>query len=412
MNENTPVINEPKKDSFTLFKKDPRLNTSVYQLASKKKSQDLRVDLSQEFSQYKDDENFFDAIRQYKTEQKNRIINELESSPLQNRPRILKALSTLADSILFVTYERVFQIMKAKHGMPCFLSSYKQTVPANLAILGMGKLGGQEINYYSDLDIIFVYSHRGETLSSPAMDNRQFFVKLAQKYINVLSVMTSAGRCYEIDTELRPSGNAGALVISYDHFLDHQMNKAQTWERYALLRARAMASSWEFQDQLDKQINKLTYQYIVNKDIIPHMHKIRKQVIKERAAQETNGFDIKLGEGGLMDIEFIAHLIQLKYGLIHPNLQQRSLFELFDALKKHDILSVSERTTLSQAHLYFRSIESLLHLDKKRSDSFLQFDTSLSELITEKLNLTSVKEYIKDLREDVRKIYKRFYLLS
>ncbi|MBU0505472.1 MAG: hypothetical protein ABII18_11850 [bacterium] len=412
MKESTPVINEPKTDSFTLYKKDPRLNTSVYQLASKKKSQNLRTDLSQEFSQYKDDENFFDAIRQYKTDQKNKIINDLEIAPLQNRQRILKALSALADSILFVTYERVFQIMKARHGMPCFLSSYKQTVPANLAILGMGKLGGQEINYYSDLDIIFVYSHRGETLSTPAMDNRQFFVKLAQKYINVLSVMTSAGRCYEIDTELRPSGNSGALVISYDHFLDHQMNKAQTWERYALLRARAMASNWDFQDQLDKQINKLAYQHVIDKEVVPQMHKIRKQVIKERAIQETNGFDIKLGDGGLMDIEFIAHLIQLKYGLIHPNLQQRSLFELFEALKKHDILSSSELGSLSRAHLYYRSIESLLHLEKKRSDSFLLFDTSFSELITEKLNLTSVKEAIKDLQEDVRKIYKRFYPLA
>ncbi|HLD44894.1 MAG TPA: hypothetical protein VJC18_05620, partial [bacterium] len=206
------AIPEPKDDAYTCYPRDPRLELSVYQIKKKQKASQIRRDIERHFRKYQDDESFFDALRTFKNQETQQIIDSLESQPIHNRQRILEALSDLADNILFAAYQRVFQRLRGKYGAPGFLSSYKQTGETPLAIVGMGKLGGREINYQSDLDLIFVYAHKGETLGAPPVDNGQFFIKLAQQLMNTLSVMTATGRCYQVDTELRPSGNAGTLV--------------------------------------------------------------------------------------------------------------------------------------------------------------------------------------------------------
>ena len=410
-----PVINEPNEDSFSSFKKDPRLNTSVYQNTTRKKSLELRLDLEKQFKIFKDDESFFDALRKYKTKEHQKIITSFEDKPLDNRKHILRNLSDIADNILFVAYNRLNQSMQEKYGMPSYLNSYKQNLEAHLAIVAMGKLGGQEINYYSDLDIIFVFSHRGDTIGNVSINNHQYFVKLAQKYINTLSVMTAAGRCYQIDTELRPSGNAGTLVISYDHFIDHQMNRAEPWERQALIRARAMSTEWDFQDLLQNQIEKLAFDRPLSKHFIPYMYQIRQRVIRERAKTSDNGIDIKLGSGCLMDIEFILHYFQLKNGRLFPAIKQRPLFDVLNTLKDHDCLSQNDLKNLTEAHLTFRTVESLLHLNKKRSESFLEYNSDAYEKISERLgysNSKSLKDLVENMKEEVRKIFENIYKKS
>lgn len=409
--KSTPVIHEPETDEYSEYKKDPRLDTQVYKKTFTHPPY-AENDLLKKVITLDDDEAFLDELRIYKRQQHKEIIDTLESKPLKNRHEILTRLSNVADTIITAAYAHIAKNMEEIYGLPSFLSSYKQTQVAHLAIVGMGKLGARKINYHSDLDIIFVYSQRGETHGKKVIDNAEYFVKLAQKFITALSVMTAAGRCYEIDTELRPSGNLGTLVTSYDHFIEHQMNRAQNWERQALVRARSLSDHYEFQKLLDDQIQKLAFERPLPPDFTKNMHQIRERVLKERCKESENKIDIKLGPGSLMDIEFILHNIQLKNANVFPDLRQHSLFDLLNILKNHDFLSKKELQTFTEAHLYYRTIESLLQLIKNRSDSVVDFASETFEEICARLNMNTkeLQEKILHFRKEIRNIYKRIYI--
>ena len=306
-----PVINEPEKDSFTLYKKDPRKLPHSKKVKTTNSPSPMLKKLNAHISSCKEEEDFYDQLRYFK---KNELlsIEKLESSPLINRQKIVNSLSAVATAIVKVGHEYMSKAMTSQYGLPSYLNSFKQTESAELAIVGMGKIGAHEINYYSDLDVIFIYSHIGETLGNVSITNNEYYGKLAQKIINILAITTRAGICYDIDTELRPSGNTGTLVSSYDHFIDHQMNRAQNWDRQALIRAQCISAEEGFASLLNNQLNKLAYERPLAKDFRQNMHQIRQQVIRERAKTGEGIFDIKLGKGALMDIEFTLHLIQLE----------------------------------------------------------------------------------------------------
>lgn len=400
-----------KPDKFTAYQKDPRLEKSIYKTTLNKQTF-LKNELRDRVLGLKDEEAFLDELRRYKREKHGEIIQTLEKDPLKNRAQILSRLSDVADKIVMAAQAFLKRRMEAAYGLPAYLTSYKQTATAHLGIVAMGKWGARKLNYHSDLDMIFVYSHRGETAGKKQIDNSEYFVKLVQKMITALSVTTTRGRCYEIDVELRPSGHFGPLVTSYDHFIDHQMNRAEHWERQALLPARPLSEDSGFQKRLEAQIDKLAYERPLPSDFIRTMHGIRERVIRERARQTTpKRFDIKLGSGGLMDIEFILHAIQLKNARIFSDLRQRSLFDLLGALNRHEILKSGELAKLTEAHLYYRTIESLLHLAKHRAETVLDFDSETFEEICGKLGCgkTELWETVQAFRQDVKKTYQRIY---
>ncbi|MBF0106151.1 MAG: hypothetical protein HQM16_12590 [Deltaproteobacteria bacterium] len=359
-----------------------------------------------------DQEVFFDEIRRYKKSEQKKIIDQFEGDPLHNRREILARLSAVAEAIIIATYSFIKRDLEQQYGLATFLSSYKQVQPAHLAILGMGKFGDRTLNYCSDLDVVFVYSNRGETQGKKIIDNGEFFVKLAQRFISALSVLTVEGRCYEIDTELRPSGNQGPLVTSYDHFVDHQMNRALNWERQALVRARAIAENGEYKKLLDDQVSGLVYERPLPTGFATDMHGIRERVIREKTRETDHVIDIKLGPGSLMDIEFIVHHTQLKNAPVFPDLKSNSLFDCLAVLRHHDLFSMADLDILTQAHLYYRTIESLLHLIKKRAESIVDFRSETFNEVSIRLGHADplkLKSDIIKMRVEVRRIFKRLY---
>lgn len=355
-----------------------------------------------------DEEEFLDRLRRFKKEQHQRIIKDYETEPLNNRELILNELSNVADIIVHAAIRKSYLAVVQRHGIPSYLSSYKQLQESHLAIIAMGKFGERSINYQSDLDLIFVYSHRGETQGKIPIDNTEFFVKVAQKFINTLTVNTSQGRCYQIDTELRPSGNTGALVTSYDYFIDHQMNHSQNWERQALLRARAISDHAEFQDLLQNQIHKLCFERDLPLDFNGSMDAIRDRILNEKVRETDDRINLKFGKGSLMDIEFIAHGIQLRHTRFHTDLAQNSIFHLFRTAGKYNIISSTQLTTLTEAFLLFRTLESLLQLQKLRSETILDFKSEEFVEAAKRLGYTApeaLKARIITLRSAVRSIY-------
>lgn len=404
-------MNSDEGDSYQSFKKDPRLIPVAQALAEDLPFTKLTPLLKKQLQGIVDKQDFYDVLRLFKREQIKKTM-ELESSPFKNRELILNQNAVLAQTILVAAYEFVRSELEINLGIPTGTTSYGQPIKSHLAIVGMGKLGTGELDYESDLDLIFIFSEQGEVSGKKQISNLEYFAKFAQRLIHLLSVMTGAGKCYNIDVELRPSGHAGLLVSSSDQFLDHQMNRAEEWERMAVLRAWPVVAPKHLEDTLKKQLKTLAFA----KPFPPHffsvMHKIRERVLNERVQEPDNSFDLKLGLGGLMDVDFVLLGTELKYQKHYPELRQRSVFALIEALKNHSILSPADLQVLSEAHLVYRSVVAQMQLLEKRPLAQLNFGSELYGQISERLGYTSVnilRDTLLDSRQKVRKIYEHLY---
>jgi glutamate-ammonia-ligase adenylyltransferase len=362
-----------------------------------------------------DDEGFFDELRRFIKKQQADIAEKYESHPLKNREIILTELSHVAEHVIEMANNRAPQALIRNYGLPLYEASFGGEQPADMAIVGMGKLGAQELSYQSDLDVIFIYSHVGETRGAMPLSNAEYFVKYAQRLIHILTVQTPAGRGYAIDTELRPSGNKGTLVSSYDHFLDHQMNHAQYWERQALLRARVLTGEKPFKTLCQNQIDELAFTRPMPADFAPTMHAIRHRVLIEKVHEDETCFDLKRGHGSVMDIEFIVHFLQLRHSRIFRDLRVRPLYEALRRLESHQLLPHQEAKTLTEAYTLYRSLECHLQLIKNRPESMVQFESEEFSQMREKLGFAhdpDLKEAIASYRLAVKNTYQRVFAIE
>lgn len=412
-----PFLFEPERDSFTKHKTTPHLAESaessrVQPAAPPRENENPFVtELDRELKNAADKEAAYDVLRAFKN-RKHAEIRALESDPIANRRKIMTELARVADAILNAGYAYAKAGMDAELGHPTYLSSYKQTLPASLAVIGMGKLGGREMNYESDVDLVFVYSHVGETAGKKSVSNAEYFARFAQKFLNLISVQTAAGRCYDTDVELRPSGNAGALVASLENFLDHQMNRAEEWERLALLRARVVAAPVEFRVPLERHLDELAFGREPPKDFFPVMRDVRERVLAERVREATGQYDLKLGPGSLMDVEFVLQGLQMRNQRVFPELKRRSIFELIDALAGRDLIPADELRMLSEAHLLYRTIEAKLHLARGRAEHVVSADSDDFADIAAALGYSeksALKKSLDAMRSSVRAAFERMY---
>lgn len=404
-------MNSDEGDSYQGFKKDPRLTPVAQDLAEELPATKLTPLLKKRLHGVVDKQDFYDVLRLFKREQIQKTM-ELETSPFKNRELILKKNAVLAQTILIAAYEFVRAEMETSLGIPTGTTSYGQTIKSHLAIVGMGKLGTGEMDYESDLDLIFIFSEPGEVLGKKRVSNLEYFAKFAQRLIHLLSVMTGAGKCYSIDVELRPSGHAGLLVSSCNHFLDHQMNRAEEWERMALLRAWPVVAPKHLEHTLKNHLTTLAFAQPVPQHFFSVMHKIRQRVLKERVKEPDNSFDLKLGLGGLMDVDFVLLGTELKYQKLYPELRQRSVFALIEALKNTSILSATDRQVLSDAHILYRSVVAQIQLLEKRPLTQLSFESELYSKVSERLGYTGndiLRDRLVDSRQKVKELYEHIY---
>ncbi|MDO8520427.1 MAG: hypothetical protein Q7T11_09760 [Deltaproteobacteria bacterium] len=300
-------------------------------------------------------------IRIYKKEETAPIL-KMEDRPGVSRQEILRRLSVLAEGIAQVGLSLARQVLTPIYGTPMTNKDGVET-KAHLVTVGMGKLGGNEINYFSDLDLIFIFSGHGETTGPRKISNMEFFSRLVQKFISILSVPTWTGAAYSVDCELRPSGHAGPLVTTLENFLDYQREVSQIWERQALTKSRVLAGSAYFAGLVATQIAGLLYSAPYPDSIGKEMHRLRLRVEKEVAQETSRMCDFKGGRGAMMDIEFILQFLQLRHGHSHPTLQTTSTFEGLDAAIALNLFpSEEDGVLLKEAYTYYRTLESRLTL--------------------------------------------------
>ncbi|MEF1288628.1 bifunctional [glutamate--ammonia ligase]-adenylyl-L-tyrosine phosphorylase/[glutamate--ammonia-ligase] adenylyltransferase [Vibrio sp. M260118] len=269
----------------------------------------------------------------------------------------LEHLSQLAEAMIFETYQWQYKACCEQWGTPTNAEGKAQP----MLIIGMGKLGGGELNFSSDIDLIFTYPENGETQGTRrSIANAQFFTRLGQRIIKALDQQTFDGFCYRVDMRLRPFGDSGPLVMSYAALEDYYQEQGRDWERYAMIKARVMGSEMYPQYQeLRQMLRPFVFRRYIDFSAIQSLRRMKSMISSEVRRRGLSN-NIKLGAGGIREIEFIAQVFQLIRGGREPSLRQRGLLQTIDAIEELEQLEASETVQLRAAYKFLRRLENLL----------------------------------------------------
>ncbi|MBI3411229.1 MAG: bifunctional [glutamate--ammonia ligase]-adenylyl-L-tyrosine phosphorylase/[glutamate--ammonia-ligase] adenylyltransferase [Planctomycetes bacterium] len=282
------------------------------------------------------------------------------------------ALSDLAETILVQIAALQYPAIVKRMGMPFLLEGPRSGQMSRFVILGLGKLGGQEMSYHSDLDLILVYEGDGRTVPPPdasrfdsfeLTDNFHFFTEYARQIIKVASFLGPMGRLYHVDMRLRPTGKSGSLVIPIHEFERYyEEGGAQIWERQALTRARPVYGDNDFAAQVTAAVNEAAFDLAWKPELAEEILSMRERV--EAAGSDR---DLKRGFGGIVDIEFLAQMFRLKYGKDFPEVRQPNTWQSLAALHRVHLLTEDQYTTLRSCYDFLRLVETRLRIFHNRS---------------------------------------------
>ncbi|HHG3230233.1 TPA: bifunctional [glutamate--ammonia ligase]-adenylyl-L-tyrosine phosphorylase/[glutamate--ammonia-ligase] adenylyltransferase [Vibrio parahaemolyticus] len=320
----------------------------------------------------------------------------------------LRHLSQLAEAMIFETYQWQYKICCAEWGTPTNAEGEAQP----MLIIGMGKLGGGELNFSSDIDLIFTYPENGETQGARrSIANAQFFTRLGQRIIKALDQQTFDGFCYRVDMRLRPFGESGPLVMSYAALEDYYQEQGRDWERYAMIKARVMGCEMYPQYQeLRKMLRPFVFRRYIDFSAIQSLRRMKSMISSEvRRRGLTN--NIKLGAGGIREIEFIAQVFQLIRGGREPSLRNRGLLETLNGIEELALLTPQEVSNLEAAYKYLRQLENLQQaMADKQTQTLPDCDIERLKLATA-MQLESWELLIEQTQQHMNKVHQVFETL-
>ncbi|MEO5331772.1 MAG: bifunctional [glutamate--ammonia ligase]-adenylyl-L-tyrosine phosphorylase/[glutamate--ammonia-ligase] adenylyltransferase [Magnetococcus sp. YQC-5] len=331
----------------------------------------LSMDLDQAMAKGVHPEDALQIIREFKNIETLRLgIRDL--SGIAEPAEVTSGLSLLAEVILTRVLHDAKAELVARYGIPRYTDSHGERREAPFAMLGMGKLGGKELGFAADLDLIFIHGSRGENpcTDNPnhSISNVQFFTRLGQKIITGITTLTRAGRLYELDMRLRPSGTSGPVVTSMESFLHYQTHEAWLWEHQALTRARPLAGDAEFMRELHDVIADILTR---RQDV----HSLRQEVqsMREKMYEEkkppVGWIDLKQSRGGVVDVEFLVQYLVLAHAIDHPEILCPNLPNALLALTKAGVLDRGDYNVLEEAYGLYRFVENRLRLLHDRSEN-------------------------------------------
>ena len=354
-------------------------------------------------TEYSGETEFLSALREYRNRKMLEIIWQDLDGP-EMLERTMKALTCLAEDTLRWTLSQAESIFEHRHGPPC--NAQGERVP--FTILGMGKLGGGELNLSSDIDLVFVYGEGGETCGSFPEDNAEYFHRLGQWIIRALSQPGPEGFVFRVDMRLRPFGDAGPLCISAPAIEQYYGTHGRTWERYALVKARPVAGDLDFGHSLLRQLRPFIYRRYLDFTALDGIREIRALMDAEQGAASL---DIKKGRGGIREIEFICQSLQLIHGGRRPGIQATGTLAALESLTGEGLLDKEETAFLENVYRFWRRVEHALQMVEDRQTQTLpQTEEGWQRLacILGEDSTAAMRERIQSLRAE---IHRRFWTL-
>ncbi|WP_025110213.1 bifunctional [glutamate--ammonia ligase]-adenylyl-L-tyrosine phosphorylase/[glutamate--ammonia-ligase] adenylyltransferase [Pseudomonas sp. H1h] len=277
-------------------------------------------------------------------------------------------LSDMADATIDQAYQWLYSRHCQQFGTP---TGRRSGLPQQMVILGMGKLGAVELNLSSDIDLIFAYPEGGETVGvKRALDNQEFFIRLGQRLIKALDPMTVDGFVFRVDMRLRPYGSSGALVLSFNALEQYYQDQGRDWERYAMIKARVVAGDQAAGAQLLDMLRPFVYRRYLDFSAIEALRTM-KQLIQQEVRRKGMADNIKLGSGGIREVEFIAQAFQLIHGGRDLSLQQRPLLKVLSTLEGQGYLPPAVISELREGYEFLRYTEHAIQAIADRQTQML-----------------------------------------
>ncbi len=277
-----------------------------------------------------------------------RDLNGLAGVGLTGLQEVMRTISQLAECVINTSIDFLHTWLVNAHGQPVD----SEGNPQSFIVIGMGKLGGGELNVSSDIDLIFAYASEGETDSEKPISNQEFFTRLAKKLIATIDEITEDGFVFRVDMRLRPFGSEGALVSNLDALEDYYQNNGREWERYAWIKGREITGG----NQVSRLLKPFVFRKYLDFGAFASMRDLKIQI--QRDVNSKGMYDnIKLGRGGIREIEFIAQVFQLIRGGQDVSLQIKPTLSVLDLLKNKGLLPEKTVSELGEAYVFLRNLE-------------------------------------------------------
>ena len=296
------------------------------------------------------------ALRQFRQREQVRLIWR-DLTRTNDMRATTRELSWLADACVEQALAWLYKQATTRWGTPYGINARGEKRQQNLVVLGMGKLGANELNLSSDIDLIFVYPENGETEGhSKSLENQDFFIRLGKKLIQALDNTTIDGFVFRVDMRLRPFGSAGPLAISFDAMEGYYQEHGREWERYAMIKARVMAGEKNAGAELMNILRPFVYRKYIDFSAFDSLREMKEMISREvrRKGLDNN---VKLGSGGIREVEFIAQVFQLLRGGRDTRLQQRELCNILPLLPEAVGMPQQASEDLMNAYIFLRNAE-------------------------------------------------------
>jgi glutamate-ammonia-ligase adenylyltransferase len=296
-------------------------------------------------------------------------------------------LSNLADAILDVSYKRIRAQLIARHGVPRYVDENGERHECGMSVVALGKLGGRELNYSSDVDLMFVYKANGDTDGAHPISNKEFYKKVANQYTDLLSTYTAEGLCYRVDLRLRPDGRLGEVCISLDGAKSYYQTRARDWELQMLIKARVAAGHAQAGRELLELAEPLIYSTTLDFSAVEAVSVTRERISEKLSRRKLgkSAFDIKLAPGGIRDIEFLVQCLQRLHGGRVPWVRHGGTMLALSRLSDKDMLSAAEFGRLMSAYRFLRNLEHRLQFAEDRQTHTLPTAPRDLDLLAKKM---------------------------
>jgi len=282
------------------------------------------------------------------------------------------ALSTLADCVIQAGLGACVRWLTTLYGIPMYIDANGVQQPCGFCVIGMGKLGGYELNFSSDVDLMYVYtSYEGSTSGlgdngerRQQISNHEYFVALARRLTTLIGGQGPEGQAFRVDLRLRPEGTQGQLALSLLSYEAYYARLGQTWERMALIKARPVAGDCRLGEEFLALTRPFVYQSHLDAEGVRQLRAMKRQIDAQLADKAQSRTNVKLGLGGIREIEFLIQLPQLLYGGRQPTLQERHSLRALSKLREAGLMTSSVATTLHSTYCYLRRLEHYLQMEQ------------------------------------------------
>ncbi len=298
-------------------------------------------------------------------------------------------LSNLADAVLAYALNLARQELDNRYGAPLCTDERGRKTTASFCVVALGKLGSRELNYASDIDLLFLYSDDGETSGAGERGqttNREYFNRLAELTTRIVGQQSGEGAAYRVDLRLRPHGRDGALSCSLAEALRYYRTKAQAWELQTLIRSRAAAGTPSLYARFAEEVRARVYTHAASVEAALGNVRLAKQKIDRQHADTARGFNVKLGRGGIREIEFIAQALQLAHGADDTWLHAPHTLISLGRLADRHLITDRERTELSDAYAFLRMLEHRLQMEHGLQTHSVPADERRRTLVARRMN--------------------------